>query len=218
MNLKRIATLIKKDFTIDIRQKYALFGTILFAAGSAFIIYRTFPQVNAQSWNVLLWIITIYVAINAMTKTFVQESKHTFLYYYSIAKPEEIVLSKLVYNILFLSGMLGVILLAFTVFLGNPVKEIGLFFQGAAAGILGMAVILTFVSSVAGTAGENSTLMSILALPLMLPIVMLMSKITAVAMQLITDTTVGQDVLILGGIDLLLLGVTLIIFPSLWRS
>lgn len=218
MKLAHILTLIQKDFTIDVRQKYALAGVVLFAVGSAFIIYRTFPQVNGQTWNVLLWIITMYAGINAVSKTFVQEQKKTYFYYYSLVSPEEVIVSKLIYNSIFLIALVGIVLLAFTVFLGNPVRDTALFFQGLCLGILGMSTVLTFVSAVSGTNGENATLMSVLALPLMLPSLMLMVKVTAVAMGLMTDTSVGTDLLMLGGIDLLLVSLVLFIFPTLWRS
>ena len=218
MKLANIKTLIQKDFTIDIRQKYALAGVVLFAVGSAFIIYRTFPQVNAQSWNVLLWIITMYAGLNAVSKTFVQEQKKTYFYYYSLVSAEEVIVSKLIYNTIFLISLVGVVLFAFTVFLGNPIRDVGLFMKGLCLGIFGMGTVLTFVSAVSGTNGENATLMSVLALPLMLPSLMLMVKVTAVAMGLITDTTVETDLLMLGGIDLLLISLVLFIFPTLWRS
>ena len=218
MKMKHIAALVRKDFTIDVRQKYAVSGVLLFAVGSAFIIYRTFPNVNAQTWNILLWIITMYAGINAVAKSFTQEAKQTYFYYYSLVTPEEVVLSKLIYNTAYLLMLVAVILLAFTVFLTNPVEDVVLFGKGLLLGVLGMSVVLTFVSAVAGTNGENATLMSVLALPLMLPSVMLMVKVTAVAMGLITDTSVGTDLLMLAAIDLILGSLVLIIFPTLWRS
>lgn len=218
MNWKHVVTLIQKDFAIDVRQKYAVSGVVLFAIGSTYIIYRTFPQINAQSWNVLLWIITMYAGINAVSKTFVQEQRNTYFYYYSLVSPEEVVVSKLIYNTCFLIALVGIVILAFTVFLGNPIKDVPLFLAGLGLGVLGMSVVLTFVSAVAGTNGENSTLMSVLALPLMLPSLMLMVKVTAVAMRLITDTEVDTDLLLLGGIDLLLISLVLLIFPTLWKS
>ncbi len=218
MKMNHVWTLIRKDFTIDVRQKFAVTGVVLFAVASAFVIYRTFPRINAQTWNVLLWIITMYAGINAVSKTFVQEQKKTYFYYYSIVSPEEVIVSKLIYNTLFLFFLVGVILFAFTIFLSNPIVNTWLFGKGLLLGVAGMSIVLTFVSAVAGTNGENATLMSVLALPLMLPSVMLMTKVTAVAMGLMTDTSVGGDLVILAGIDLILLSLVLVIFPTLWRS
>lgn len=218
MNLANIWYLIKKDFAIDMRQKYAVSGVILFAIGSAYIIYRTFPNVNAQTWNVLLWIITMFAGINAISKSFTQEAKQTYFYFYSLVSPEEVIVSKLIYNVLYLLFISGVLLFSFTVFLGNPIVESRLFFSGLLFGMFGLSIVLTFVSAVAGTNGENATLMSVLALPLMIPTVMLMVKVTAVAMRLITDTDVDTDLFLLGGIDLVLLSLVLIIFPTLWKN
>jgi hypothetical protein len=61
-------------------------------------------------------------------------------------------------------------------------------------------------------------MMSILALPLVLPSVLIMERTTAVAMRLINDSEIYEDLMILGGIDLLLIGMIVLIFPGLWKE
>lgn len=109
--------------------------------------------------------------------------------------------------------------MGFSLFMENKVKDLGLFFNGALLGIFGINVIYTFVSSISKGEGNNGNLlMSILALPLTLPVLLLLVKITAVAMRLIQDSAVGEDLLLLAGIDLLLLGIVLVLFPTMWKS
>lgn len=201
------------------RQKYALYGIILFAITCVYLIYRAFnTNVSALEWNILLWIVTLFASLNAVLKSFSQERSETFLYYYTLFDPLEVLLSKLIYNFIFVSLLIGICILAFTILINNPVKIYPLFFYGASLGALGISSVFTFVSSVSGTNSGNSTLMSILALPLVLPIMMLLIKITAVAMRLIGDSAVMKDVILIFGIDLFLIGIMLLIFPSLWRS
>ena len=61
-------------------------------------------------------------------------------------------------------------------------------------------------------------MMSILALPLVLPIVLLLLKITTVSVRLLVDTAIMDDVMMLIGVDFVLLGAMLLLFPGLWRS
>jgi heme exporter protein B len=80
------------------------------------------------------------------------------------------------------------------VFSGFPVKDVGLFIYGSVLGIFGISVVFTFVSVISSSDAGNATLMSILALPLVLPIVLLLLKISAVSTRLLVDTAVMQDV------------------------
>jgi heme exporter protein B len=103
-------------------------------------------------------------------------------------------------------------------FTGFPVKDLSLFFTGSALGIFGISVVFTFVSVISSSDNGNSTLMSILALPLVLPILLLLLKITAVSVRLLTDTAINEDVWMLFGVDSILLGAMILLFPTLWRS
>ena len=104
------------------------------------------------------------------------------------------------------------------VFVGFPIKDTSLFFSGSFLGILGIAIVFTFVSVISTSDNGNATLMSILALPLVLPVVLLLLKVSAVSARLLTDTTVDGDLWLLAGIDSMLLGGTLLLFPALWRN
>ena len=86
------------------------------------------------------------------------------------------------------------------------------------ANISKLSVVFTFVSVISASDNGNATLMSILALPLVLPIVLLLLKITAVSVRLLTDTAIMQDVWLLLGVDSILFGAMLLLFPALWKS
>jgi len=218
MNLGRIFTIIKKDFDIELRQKYAVGGIFLFAITTTYLIYKTFNKVSALEWNILAWIIVLFAGLNAIVKSFLQEKKETYLYYYTMFSAFEVIISKLIYNFFFTLFLAVVVLGTFTVLLGNPIKDFPLFIKVFLLGILGISSVFTFVSSVSSTGNNNATLMSILALPLVLPVVLIMERVTAIAMRLINDTDVDTDLLMLGGIDLLIVGMAILIFPILWKS
>lgn len=218
MNVSHILAIMKKDFDIEIRQRYAIAGIFLFAVTTAYFIYKAFNKLSALEWNILVWIIVLFAGLNAIVKSFVQERKETYLYYYSLFGPLEVIIAKLIYNYLFTIFLTIVVILTFTVLFGNPVKDYPLFFKGLLLGTLGISSVFTFVSSVSGAGSSNGTMMSILSLPLVLPSVLLMERITAVAMRLIQDSTIGKDLYILASIDLLIIGMIVLIFPSLWKA
>lgn len=218
MNVLHVWAIIKKDVDIDLRQKYAVAGIFLFAVSSTFIIYKAFGTVTDLEWNILVWIIALYAGLNAIVKSFVQERKETYLYYYTLFDPLEVILGKLIYNYFFMLFISIVITTVFSILLGSPIQDYWTYGGGMALGMLGISSVYTFVSSVSAASSGNSILMSILALPLVLPSVLLLEKISAVSMRLITDSDVTTDFYILAGIDVLLIGMIVLIFPELWKS
>jgi len=216
--VNRISEIFLKELVVEFRQKYALGGIFLFSATIVFLVYKVFNQVSGLEWSIMLWIITLFAGLNAIVKSFVQEKKETYLYYYSLFDPLELITAKLIYNILFLGLLFVSILIFMSLFLGFPVKDPTLFFMGSTLGLTGIAIILTFVSLIANSEQSGSTLMSVLSIPLILPIMMLLLKITAVSLRLISDTSVDQDVWMLAGIDAIMLGTVIVLFPFLWRS
>lgn len=218
MKLQRVISIIRKDVTLDLRQLYSVSSVFMFALTCAYLIYRTFgADLSKQVWNILLWIIVLFVGINAVIKSFNQESRGTMLYYYTLFGALEVVCAKIIYNTFYLLLSAVLLLLSFIVLFGFPVTDIPLFFVGGLGGILGISVIFTFVSIVASQENGN-TVMSILSLPLVLPLVMLLVKVTSVAMNLMGDSTIWQDVGLIYAIDILLIGLVILIFPSMWRA
>jgi heme exporter protein B len=218
MNIIKIKDIFVKELSIEFRQKFALGGIFLFAATVVFIIFKSFNNINPREWTILIWIIMLFAGLNAVVKSFLQEKKETYLYYYTLFDPIDLIVAKLLYNFVFLFVLFIIILGFMTIFTGYPVKDNQLFFTGAGLGIFGIAVVFTFVSIISASDSGNSTLMSILALPLVLPIVLLLLKITAVSVRLLTDTAISEEVWMLFGVDSLMLGVMLLLFPGLWRS
>jgi heme exporter protein B len=216
--LQRVIEIIKKEARVEFRRLHALLGIFLFSIVLVFLLYKSLNKIERLQWDALLWIVVLFGGINAIAKSFTQEHSNTKIYYYTLFAPYEVILAKLVYNFVFLFCLFLAILGGFSFFIVNPVKDFTLFFQGAILGILGLSALFTFISSVSGQTSNNSLMMSIMGLPLTIPIVLLLIKITAVSMRLIQDTSVGQDLLMLGGIDLLLIGVVFLLFGELWRE
>ncbi len=218
MNLSHLYTLIKKEFDLEFRQSHALFGVLLFAACTVFIIFKAFNTLGAFQWNVMLWVIVVFSGINAVAKSFVQENRETYLHYYTLFDPLELILSKLIYNFLFIIVIIVLVIILLTVFTFNPIIDWGLFVKGALLGALGLSCIFTFIAALSGVDRGGTTIMSVMALPLVLPVVLTLIKITAVSMRLMVDTAITGDLMILAGIDFLICGLMLLLFPIIWRS
>ena len=215
---KEIFLLIRKDLVLELRNSYAIGGTLLYIFSTIFLVYFSFVEVNAAAWNTLFWIIGLFVAVNAVGKSFLQENSRVQMYYYTLVSPLSVILAKILYNILLLLLLLLLAWAAFGFVTGSPVKDYGQFFLAILLGSVGFSITFTFISAISGKASNNATLMAILSFPLILPILTTLLKLTANASRLMQDTGIARDIWILVGIDLFLLAIALVLFPFLWRE
>ena len=147
-----------------------------------------------------------------------QEHAGRQLYYYTIASPESIILSKIIYNS-FLNLFLGLLGYGvFSVILGNPVQDQGLFLLNLILGTVGFASSLTMVSGIASKAGNNATLMAILSFPVIIPILLMAIRISKNALDGLDWSVSGDKILSLVAINFLVSATSYLLFPYLWRS
>ena len=85
-------------------------------------------------------------------------------------------------------------------------------------GSLGFGITFTFISAISAKASQSATLMAILSFPIVLPILMLLLRLTKISIELMVDTAYHKDMLILLLIDVILGSLIIILFPYLWRD
>ena len=125
-------------------------------------------------WNILFWIIMLFASVNAIAKSFMQESKSRLLYYYTIASPQAIILSKTIYNILLMSLLSILALLVYMVFFTNTIGDPLFYFLSVLLGSISFSTVFTMISAIASKAGNNGTLMAILSFPVVIPVILVL--------------------------------------------
>jgi heme exporter protein B len=175
-------------------------------------------NLSIPTWNALFWIILLFSSVNAVAKSFVQEQQGRQLYYFMIASPESIILSKIFYN----TGLTLILALlgygVFSVVLGNPVQDQGLFLLNLVLGAMGFSASLTMVSGIASKAGNNATLMAILSFPVIIPILLMAIRISKNALDGLDWSVSSDKLLSLLAINVLVATTSYLLFPYLWRS
>ena len=124
ISLKNIATLLKKDLLLEWRQQYTFFGILIYLASTTFVIYLTMGLPEDKVWNGLYWITLLFICINAVARSFLQEGRGRMLYFYAIVSPVNFIFSKLIFNSLLMCTMSALSLMLFMVLLGNPLTHI----------------------------------------------------------------------------------------------
>src|SRR6478736_7136999 len=97
-SINHILTLFKKDLLLEIRQQYAFYGVLLYVGATIFVLYMAIESPDNQTWMGLFWIIQLFISINAVAKSFLQESRNRMLYYQTITSPRNFILAKLLFN------------------------------------------------------------------------------------------------------------------------
>ena len=83
---------------LETRQQHTFYGVLLYIASTTFVVYLSMGQPEDKVWNGLFWVLQLFVCINAVAKSFLQDSKGRMLYFYSIVSPSNFILSKLIFN------------------------------------------------------------------------------------------------------------------------
>lgn len=216
--LHQTLQLIRKDLLLEWRQKYALNGILLYVISTVMVVYMSLFEVEGVVWIALFWIIMLFASVNAVAKSFMQESSGRQLYYYTLASPQAVILSKLIYNVVLLLLLAILALGVYSLLLGNPVADIQLFFVIVLLGAVGFSVCFTLLSGIASKASKNATLMPILSFPLIIPILGLLIKLSKSALMGVEEMNFSKDIAILLALDGMMIILSLVLFPYLWRD
>ena len=218
MNATRhIYTLIKKDLLLEVRQQYSFYGILLYIIATIFVLYMTIREPEAKVWNGLFWIIQLFICINAVAKSFLQETRGRMLYFYSIVNPRDFILAKLVFNSVLMLLMSFLSILLFSLFLGNPVQKALPFIGLVLLGGWSLSLVFTFLSAIAAKAQQNAAIMAILGFPIIIPQLMLLMQL---ANTVFSDKTgiAFSTLLLIVMLDVLVVMLAVILFPFLWKD
>jgi heme exporter protein B len=217
-NKNRILALVQKDLLLETRQQYTLYGILLYVASTIFVVYLSMGQPEDQTWNALFWVIQLFVCINAVAKSFLQESRGRMLYFYSISGARDFVLAKLFFNAVLMVLMSMLSLGVFTLLLGNPLEYGYRFLLVTCLGGFSLSLVFTFLAAIAAKAQQSAALMAVMGFPLIIPQLLLLMKIASTAFSAVIQAGWWQMVGLLAGFDVLVIALAMILFPFLWKD
>ena len=217
--MAKIGPLIQRFAQQELRNSNAIFSLGLYLVGITYLIYLLGGQNASDStWNTLLWIVVFFGAINQASRSFEFESGDYFYYYQSIAGPKETIVAKLIYNSLYMLFLSAIAWGLFSLFYGNEVYQPTVFAIGLGLGCMGFSIILTLANGIAERSGRNATLSTILALPLTLPILKLVSTINMYAMVGAPFDEIATIIGSLMTLDIAIGLLAYLLFPYLWQD
>ncbi len=222
MKPAEIATLLRLEVTLDLRQRAAWAGMLLYVVSAVYVCYLAVKGgLGLATWNALFWIILLFAAFNALARSFQREDAGRQLYLYTLVDPRSVILARTIYNGATMIVLSLLSLLVYSLLLGTDVLEEADLLQFVLAVVLGgigFAAVLTLISAIAARAGNGIGLMAILGFPLVLPLLLTVMRASKLALDgvawSITSTYFGGLVLL----DLITVSLAWILFPYLWRD
>jgi heme exporter protein B len=216
---KTIYTLLKKDVLLELRQQHTFYGILLYVASTIFVLYLSINKPEGDVWNGLFWIIQLFVCVNAVAKSFLQESRGRMLYFYSISGAKEFIIAKMIYNTLLMLLMSLLSLFLFFILMNNPLEDAGRFIAIVCLGGISLSLVFTLLAAIAAKAQQNAALMAILGFPLIVPQLLLLIRLSKSAFgEVFRNGAILQITTLLIGLDIMVIALSVILFPFLWKD
>lgn len=216
--IHHITALLRKDILLEIRQQYTFYGILLYVASTIFVLYLAMGQPETPVWNGLFWMIQLFICVNAVAKSFLQENSGRMLYYYTIAGARDYILAKLIFNAVLMIVMSITSLVLFRILLSDPLQHAWTFTGIVCLGGCSLSLVFSFLSAIAARARQNAAMIAILGFPLIIPQILLLMKISNAAFSDAIQGGLGSMVLVLIGLDVLVVTLAIILFPFLWKD
>jgi heme exporter protein B len=214
-----LSALIGKEISLEWRQKTAFGGIMLYLLSTVFVCYLSFHGViHERTWNALFWIIMLFASLNAVLKGFIADGGSRMLYYYTLVPAHVIITSKILYNAMLMIVLSFAGLLVFIAFMGNPVENTGLFLAAMLLGVTGLSAVMTMVSAIASKARNNFTLMGVLSFPLVLPLVLVLIRVSEAALAGAGFRTQLPGLLVLLLLTAIAVVLANILYPYIWKD
>jgi heme exporter protein B len=216
--LKEVQHLIAKDIRQEWRQRYALNGILLYVVAAVFVTYLSVKLNEKPAWNAIFWIIILFTSVSSTAKSFIQESRGRWLYYYQLASPQAIIVSKTLYNSMLMLLMCLLCFVFYSLLMGNMADKLGMFLLVALLGSLGFSAVLSMTSAIASKAGNSNLLMPVLSIPAIIPLLLVTIKASKAAIDGLSDTIILKDCLVLFVFYLAIAALAYILFSFLWKE
>jgi heme exporter protein B len=220
--LEILKILFFKEFQLELKRKSIVAGLAIYLFCTVFICYLTFALrqnlITPLVWGALFWITILFSAVNTVAKSFLGEKKGNEIYFYSIAKPEAIVLSKILYNFILCCVMSLTGFGLFILFLDSPINDYSIFLILILLTSFGFSASLTLLSGIAAKANNSNILMAILSFPVIISIILMAVKVTKNCIDGLDRSASWDEMITLLAINCVVAAASYLLFPYIWRS
>lgn len=222
MFVKQLAHLLKHELMIEMKQKHFISSIVLYIISTIFVCSLSFTSITETSiWNGLFWIIILFSLTNAISKSFLNENSDKQIFLYTLINPRVLIIGKIIYNLVLSILLVLISFIVFNIFIQTDGLEninYPLFLLAVVLGSTSISSTLTMVSAIASKTNNNIGILSILAFPILIPSLLLSIQFSNLAIDGGTLEMATQFIVFLSLINLLIIILSFLLFPYLWRE
>jgi len=219
--LRSIHAIFLKDLSLELRTRYILNTVLAFTGASLLVILFTLraDQLDPTPRSGLVWIIILFAAMAGMARSFVAESEQkTWSLLRLHACSSDVYCGKLLYNTLFLLSLNLFTFLLYLFLMGGGVADPIYLILAILFGALGLAAVTTLTSAMIARADRRGAIFSVLSIPLLVPLLLILTRVTRVALTGGADGETLSDTLALVGYAGVTITTGLLLFDYIWEE
>ncbi len=216
---EQILLLIRKDVDLEIRKKHVAIGLLLYIFSTIFLVQYLEDELVPRMWNLVFWILMIFLTITINNKSFLGEGQKRNLYYYTQFSPRAMIVSKQLYSIMIsvLFGIAAYVLFSFF----NPLEiaDKSKYFVILILGTVSISLCTTFLSALSSQVSDApGALTAVLGLPLLIPLFILIQRFSLGFVSSVVSYDFMTSVLLLLVYDVIIFVLSLLLFPLVWTE
>ena len=220
--LAKAYSLFKKDFSSELRTRYAINSLAMFIIVAISVILFSIgnEKINESLTGGLFWVVIFFTAMSGLSRAFVsEEERGTTLTLQLIASPTVVFTGKLLFNLILVFCMNTVIALLYSaLFEAFVLKNFELFLATFVLGNIGLAVASTIIAAIISKAGAKGTLYPVLSFPILLPLILTSVQLTLFAFDGTTFETAKFELAIVVGYDVIITTASYMLFDFIWKD
>jgi heme exporter protein B len=216
----RILNNIKKDFIIEFRNRTSLsisFGFAVIITLSISLVAGATP-LSPMVHSIMFWIILFFSAMSGLAHTFIREEEEKTSLFLSLHySPEEIYISKLVFNVVLMPSITIIVtplyLFFLQVFPAYPV----LFCVVTLSGSIAIASVAAIFGAMVAKASAGSSLFALISLPILLPVLWTTISMTSISIEGTAVKEYGNIIFLLAFSGVIIL-TSYLSFRFIWKE
>lgn len=219
--MEQAAEVFLKDIRLEWRTRFGIHTVMAFVASSLLIVLFSMRadllSLSAQSG--LLWIIVLFACLTSLSRTFMTERERETLDLLRLNVPAWAVFTgKLLFNFLFTLAIATITVVLFSIMVSLPVERPFLLILVLLLGSAGLSGATTLLAALVSQASRRSSVFAVLALPLLLPLVLLLVRVTQFVFADLPDSTLLNDLAAITGFAGATISASLLLIDNLWED
>jgi len=217
----RIWAVFAKDTRSEYRTRYAVNALLLFALVTLTAMSFAVGGAGLSPLyaSVFYWIIVFFSALSSLAQTFVKEVETKTATFLKLTAPDDAVFfGKWGFNLALILLLQIVLTPLFVVMLNIGVERWGLWLATCLLGAVGLVSTATLIGALIAMAGVRGALFSVLSFPVLLPLLVVLIRVTEVCFGGGTPEQVADGILVLVAYAGVSTAAGWLLFPFVWRE